>query len=93
MADQARSSGWYVIGFTRAATRVARMRCGSWQRSVQFRVDPMRRQTIHIDPAQRQRQCVKSLIAWCRGRRESVCINQGGARMDDTPPRYQPEAR
>ena len=27
------------------------------------------------------------------GRRDGVCINQGGARMDDTPPRYLSEAR
>jgi hypothetical protein len=32
-------------------------------------------------------------LAWRHGRGESGCINQGGARMDDTPPRYQLEAR
>jgi hypothetical protein len=48
---------------------------------------------FQLAPAQPQRQCVEFPIAQGHGRRECMDINQGGARMDDTPPRYLSEAR
>jgi hypothetical protein len=48
---------------------------------------------FHSAPAQPQRQCVEFPIALRYGRRDCMDIHQGGARMDDTPPRYLSEAR
>ena len=47
---------------------------------------------FQLAPAQPQRQCVEFPIAQRHGRRDCMDINQGGARMDDTPPRYLSEA-
>lgn len=47
----------------------------------------------NLPPLGPQGNACKSRLRGALGRRDGVCINQGGARMDDTPPRYLPEAR